>query len=67
MKFGAMILNTVMKFLLVGLLFMDTVPSKEVVNVDPVNMFRAIQYVAFLYVPATVMTALNTVALTSIL
>jgi hypothetical protein len=66
MKFGAMILNTVMKFLLVGILFMDVVPSREAINADPVNMFRGIQSIAFLYVPATVMPSLNTVALTSI-
>lgn len=66
MKFGAMILNTIMRFLLIGILFMDSVPSREEINsnLSPVTDFITIQSVAFNVVASTVMTALNTVALT---
>lgn len=66
MKFGSMILNTVMRFLLIGVMFRNTVPSKTAIdnNPTPVTDFIAIQSVAFNVVASTVMTALNTVALT---
>jgi hypothetical protein len=65
MKFGAMILNTIMRFLLIGILFRDSVPPKDEINSNPypVRDFIAIQSVAFNVVASTVMTALNTVAL----
>jgi hypothetical protein len=66
MKFGAMLLNTVMRFILIGLLYLNFIPSRDVIGSDPISYFRNIQSLAFNCVASTIMTSINTVALTRI-
>ena len=58
-------MSVIVRFLLIGVLFLDQIPSREEIAKDPINIFRSIQSCAFTYVAANVMTALNAVALTS--
>ena len=67
MKFGTCLLNAIMRFLLAGLLFINTIPSREEIALNPVICFIGIQGFAFNCTASSIMPAINTVALASIL
>ena len=65
MKFGSIVLNTIMRFILIGILYMNFIPPREEIALDPITSFRVIQSLAFNCVASTIFPALYTVALTS--
>ena len=67
MKFGVCLMNTVMRFLLVGILFMDVIPDRSIISLFPVEAFIGIQGLAFNCVASTVMPSINVVVLARIL
>lgn len=65
MKFGIMIMSTILRFFFVGILFKDVVPSRELTNLNPIRALAEAQSVAFICIASTVNIAINTVALSS--
>jgi len=65
MKFGAITMNTVMRFVLIGILYLDFIPPREEIAQDPITSFIVIQSLAFNCIASTVFPALYSVALTS--
>ena len=65
MKFGTCLLNSLMRFLLAGLLFINAIPPREEINLYPQGSFIGIQGYAFNVTASTVMPAINVVALAS--
>ena len=65
MKFGTNLLNSLMKFLLAGLLFINAIPPREEIALNPLASFIGIQGFAFNCTTATVMPSINVVALAS--
>jgi hypothetical protein len=65
MKFGVCLLNTIMRFLLVAIIFMDAIPSREEILFAPSFAFIDIQSIAFNVVASTIMPSINIVALAS--
>lgn len=63
MKFGSMLLNTIMRFILIGVLYLNFIPERNIINIDPIKAFRAIQSLAFNCVASTIFISLYTVAL----
>lgn len=66
MKFGSTIINSITRFLLIAILFMNTIPERIYFVFDPVKIFIGVQGLAFLCVASTVMPAIFAVALVSI-
>jgi hypothetical protein len=66
MKFGAMVFNTLIRTIFIGLLYLNFIPSRDVIASDPISFFRNVQSLVFLEVASTIMQSLYTVALNRI-
>ena len=66
MRFGATLLNTLTRFILIGFLFQDQVPTRESIALLPEILFLKSQSMGFLCITSTIMTSIYTVALSRI-